>query len=117
LGSVVATLGMGGSKLNAGTIEKLKAADAAAKIRPTEKRIIEEQKKEDSLSILNESLSKVNSAQSVLSSENSYQKRKPALDGDSVKVNVSSGVPVQSMTIDVQKLATNDVYESKGFIT
>jgi flagellar capping protein FliD len=114
---LTATLGLGGSKLNGETIEKLKAADAAAKIRPTEKRIVEEEKKEESLGILNESLSKVNTAQSVLSSEASYQKRKPVLDGDSVAIDVQSGVPVQSMAIDVEQLATNDVYESRGFLT
>jgi flagellar capping protein FliD len=114
---LTATLGLGGSKLNGETIEKLKAADAAAKIRPTEKRIVEEEKKEESLGILNESLSKVNTAQSVLSSEASYQKRKPVLDGDSVAIDVQNGVPVQSMSIDVQQLATNDVYESRGFLT
>jgi len=117
MGSITANLGMGSGKLTGETIEKLKAADRAARVAPTEKRIEKEEKKTESINTLTTSISEVQQTQSQLSSEVSYQKRKPDVQGDSVSVSVDDGVPVQSMTIDVKKLASNDIYESKGFST
>lgn len=117
MAGIAATLGIGSGKLTGDTLEKLKAADRAAQVKPTERRIEEATKKTEQIATLNQSISEVQQSQTQLSNEVSYQKRKPSVTGDSVSVTVDDGVPIQNLSFDVKKLAQNDIYESKGFVT
>ena len=113
----VTNLGIGtkNSGLNDELIKKLKEADEAGQIKPLTTRLEKNELKQKDLAALKTLVSNVNVSGKTLGSEALYLKRNTNNAGKSVTASAANGVSVQSFSIDVQKLAQKDTFQSKNF--
>jgi len=113
----VTNLGLGtkNSGLNDELIKKLKEADEAGQIKPLTSRLEKNDLKQKDLAALKTLVSNVNVSGKTLGGEALYLKRNTNNAGSSVTASAANGVSVQSFSIDVQKLAQKDTFQSKNF--
>ena len=113
----VTNLGLGTKNggLNDELIKKLKDADEAAQIKPLTTRLEKNDLKQKDLAALKTLVSNVNVSGKTLGGEALYLKRNTNNAGTSVTASAANGVSVQSFSIDVQKLAQKDTFQSKNF--
>ena len=113
----VTNLGLGTKNggLNDELIKKLKEADEAGQIKPLTTRLEKNELKQKDLSALKTLVSNVNVSGKTLGGEALYLKRNTNNAGKSVTASAANGVSVQSFSIDVQKLAQKDTFQSKNF--
>ena len=113
----VTNLGIGtkNSGLNDELIKKLKEADEAGQIKPLTTRLEKNELKQKDLAALKTLVSNVNVSGKTLGGEALYLKRNTNNAGSSVTASAANGVSVQSFSIDVQKLAQKDTFQSKNF--
>ena len=113
----VTNLGIGtkNSGLNDELIKKLKEADEAGQIKPLTSRLEKNDLKQKDLAALKTLVSNVNVSGKTLGGEALYLKRNTNNAGSSVTASAANGVSVQSFSIDVQKLAQKDTFQSKNF--
>ena len=113
----VTNLGIGtkNSGLNDELIKKLKEADEAGQIKPLTTRLEKNDLKQKDLAALKTLVSNVNVSGKTLGGEALYLKRNTNNAGKSVTASAANGVSVQSFSIDVQKLAQKDTFQSKNF--
>ena len=113
----VTNLGIGtkNSGLNDELIKKLKEADEAGQIKPLTTRLEKNELKQKDLAALKTLVSNVNVSGKTLGGEALYLKRNTNNAGKSVTASAANGVSVQSFSIDVQKLAQKDTFQSKNF--
>ena len=113
----VTNLGIGtkNSGLNDELIKKLKDADEAGQIKPLTSRLEKNDLKQKDLAALKTLVSNVNVSGKTLGGEALYLKRNTNNAGSSVTASAANGVSVQSFSIDVQKLAQKDTFQSKNF--
>ena len=113
----VTNLGIGtkNSGLNDELIKKLKEADEAGQIKPLTTRLEKNDLKQKDLAALKTLVSNVNVSGKTLGGEALYLKRNTNNSGSSVTASAANGVSVQSFSIDVQKLAQKDTFQSKNF--
>ena len=108
-------LGIGSGVLTYDVIDKLKQADEATMITPYKKRLDDVKDKENELSGLITQISLLKTSITDFEDGAIFQKRKADVNGSSVTAKVNDGVAVQTIKMDVQQLAQNDIYQSKGF--
>ena len=113
----ITNLGIGtkNSGLNDELIKKLKEADEAGQIKPLTSRLEKNDLKQKDLAALKTLVSNVNVSGKTLGGEALYLKRNTNNAGSSVTASAANGVSVQSFSIDVQKLAQKDTFQSKNF--
>jgi len=111
----LSSLGAGSGVLTYDVIDKLKKADESIMIKPFETRLQNVQNKEKSLSELMTQINLFKSSISDFKDGVIFAKRITDVEGDSVTAKASDGVAVQTITMDVEQLAQNDIYQSKGF--
>ena len=113
----VTNLGIGtkNSGLNDELIKKLKEADEAGQIKPLTTRLEKNELKQKDLAALKTLVSNVNVSGKTLGGEALYLKRNTNNAGKSITASAANGVSVQSFSIDVQKLAQKDTFQSKNF--
>jgi len=113
----ITNLGIGtkNSGLNDELIKKLKEADEAGQIKPLTSRLEKNDLKQKDLAALKTLVSNVNVSGKTLGGEALYLKRNTNNAGSSVTASAANGVSVQSFSIDVQKLAKKDTFQSKNF--
>ena len=113
----VTNLGIGtkNSGLNDELIKKLKEADEAGQIKPLTTRLEKNDLKQKDLAALKTLVSNVNVSGKTLGGEALYLKRNTNNAGSSVTASAANGVSMQSFSIDVQKLAQKDTFQSKNF--
>ena len=113
----ITNLGIGtkNSGLNDELIKKLKEADEAGQIKPLTSRLEKNDLKQKDLAALKTLVSNVNVSGKTLGGEALYLKRNTNNAGKSVTASAANGVSVQSFSIDVQKLAQKDTFQSKNF--
>ena len=113
----VTNLGIGtkNSGLNDELIKKLKEADEAGQIKPLTTRLEKNDLKQKDLAAIKTLVSNVNVSGKTLGGEALYLKRNTNNAGSSVTASAANGVSVQSFSIDVQKLAQKDTFQSKNF--
>ena len=113
----VTNLGIGtkNSGLNDELIKKLKDADEAGQIKPLTTRLEKNELKQKDLAALKTLVSNVNVSGKTLGGEALYLKRNTNNAGKSVTASAANGVSVQSFSIDVQKLAQKDTFQSTNF--
>lgn len=110
-------LGVGsGNILSWDTIDKLKEADTKALVKPLETKIQDNLTKQKDLTAITTLLSTFKANVSNLTSDNTYLRRDANATGSgSVSVTANAGVAEQNMSLSVQQLATQDIYQSKTF--
>ena len=112
----LSSLGAGsGGVLSYDVIDKLKNADIATMVKPFKTRLTNVQNQEKELSALTTQINLFKSSIADFKDGEIFQKRLTDVNGSSVSADVSSGVAVQKITMDVTQLAKNDIYQSKGF--
>jgi len=111
----LSSLGLGSGVLKYDVIDKLKNADEKIMIDPLKQKLDLDQKREKALSQFITIASTVKSDVMDLADGTLFAKVNTSVSGSSVEVSANDGVKPQSFDIDVENLAKNDVYESKGF--
>ncbi|RUM55982.1 MAG: flagellar cap protein, partial [Nautilia sp.] len=111
----LSSLGAGSGVLTYDVIDKLKKADEAVMIDPFKKRLETTQKEEKNLTELLTQINLFKSSISDFKDGTIFAKRLADVNGSSVSAQVNPGVAVQTITMDVEQLAKNDIYQSKGF--
>jgi len=113
----VTNLGLGTKNggLNDELIKKLKDADEAGQIKPLTTRLEKNDLKQKDLAAIKTLVSNVNVSGKTLGGEALYLKRNTNNAGSSVTASAANGVSVQSFSIDVQKLAQKDTFQSSHF--
>ena len=111
----LSSLGIGSGVLNYDVIDKLKKADEQMMIDPLKDKIDLVQKREKALSQFITIASTVKTDIMDLADGTLFAKVNTSVNGTSVDVTANDGVKPQSFDIDVEQLAKNDIYESKGY--
>jgi len=111
----LSSLGIGSGVLNYDTIDGLKNADKSAMVKPLEKRLDLLKKKETALSQFITIGSTVKADILDLANGILFSKVSTSVRGSSVEVKAQDGVKLQEFSIDVEELAKNEIFESKGF--
>lgn len=113
----ISVLGLGGSPLNADTIDQLREADKKVMLNPIEKRAEKNTKQKEDLQALVSGLKSVQDAASVFADELNYLKRTASSTGNGGSITAEDGVDAQSGQIYVTQLAQKSIIQSKGFLS
>ncbi len=111
----LSSLGAGSGVLTYDVIDKLKKADTATMVTPFETRKTNVENQQKQLSALTTQINLFKSSIADFKDGEIFQKRLANVSGNSVSADVTSGVSVQKISMDVTQLAQNDIYQSKGF--
>ncbi len=116
MAGTLSTLGLGSQgALSYDIIDKLKAADEAAFIKPIDTKIYSLQNRQSALGSLTSLIGDFKNSVEDLASVNFLDDRKIETSGTSVAIDVQPGSNVDNVTIDVSQIATRDIHHSKGF--
>lgn len=107
----VSSLGMGSGVLTANIIDKLKAADEDAVIKPIEDKLQLNQQKQKAESLLSSLMDTLEASTSSLGDEVFFAKRTADVSG-SANVTVDAGTNIQSFSLQTTTLAKKDVIEA-----
>jgi len=113
--SSLSSLGVGSGVLTYDVIDKLKKADESNMVSPFKRRLEDTKNRENALSSLTTQLSLFKTSIADFKDGEIFQKRTTDISGSSVTANVSSGVAVQNISMNVTQLAQNDIFQSKGY--
>lgn len=108
----VNSLGIGSGVLTSDLIDKLRAADEKAVLKPLEDKIALDVQKEDANTLLNSLMTTLKSSSSALNGDNLYLSRAVTGNTDAVTVTADSGSNVQSFSITDVNKAEADVWNS-----
>jgi flagellar hook-associated protein 2 len=110
------TLGLGSdNRLSMDTIDKLKEVDYNATVTPIENSIQEISDKKTTLDELKTLLNEFNSSVSSLNDENLFLERTGYVSGEGIGVSIDKGVSPQSLSIQVNQLAEENIIQSDAF--
>lgn len=113
--SSLSSLGLGSDgALSYDTIDKLRAVDEKAILNPIDTKITTNTTKQSDLASLTTLANTLKTSTSALSEENNYLQRTTTVSNDAVSVTTKSGTNVDSFTLHVDKLAQQDIYQSKN---
>ena len=112
---ILSSLGIGSGVLNYNLIDKLKQADNKVLISPIDKKLDYLSKQQQALEEFITIGNKIKDDITDLADGIAYAKVNTNINGTSVSVIANDGVKPQSFDINVEQLAKNDIYESKGF--
>lgn len=113
--ATISSLGLGSQVLTQDVIDKLKAAEESARIKPITNDITKYTNKKNDLSLLITAMSSLKSPTMDLADSSTYLKRTATSSSTDVSISASSGVAVQDATMNVTQLAQNHVLQSKGY--
>ena len=111
----LSSLGIGSGVLNYDVIDKLKSADEKIMVKPIENKLELLKKKESALSQFITIGSTVKTDILDIADGTLFAKVNTSTIGNSIDVEANDGVMPQEFSINVNQLAQNDIYESKGF--
>jgi len=111
----LSSLGAGSGVLTYDVIDKLKKADTATMVTPFKTRMTNVENQQKQLSALTTQINLFKSSIADFKDGEIFQKRFAKVSGGSVSADVTPGVAVQKITMDVEQLAQNDIYQSSGF--
>jgi len=112
----LSSLGAGsGGVLSYNVIDKLKNADTATMVKPFETRLENVENKDKALSELTTQINLFKSSISDFKNGSIFDKRLTDVSGSSLSAHANDGVSVQKITMDVEQIAKNDIYQSKGY--
>lgn len=114
--SSLSSLGLGSSgALTYDTIDKLRAVDEKAILNPIDTKLTTNTTKQTDLSSLTTLANTLKSSTTALSAENSYLQRTTTVSNDAISVTTKAGTTVDSFTMHVNTLASQDIYQSTSF--
>ncbi|WP_104695050.1 flagellar filament capping protein FliD [Helicobacter salomonis] len=107
----LSSLGLGSKVLNYDVIDKLKKADENMMVKPIEKKMEANLEKQKALIEIETLISNLRAPTKALSDYSTYTARNSNVTGDALKANVSPGIPIQNIRVDVESLAQGDINE------
>lgn len=114
--STLNSLGLGSDGvLTYDIMDQLREVDEAGHVTPIETKITTNETKTTDLSVLTDLAASLMSSAKTLSEDTTFLTRSISNNGSSANVTVESGAAVQDFSIDVQSLATRDIYQSISF--
>ncbi len=113
--ATISSLGLGSQVLTQDVVDKLKAAEESARIKPITNDITKYTNKKNDLSLLITAMSSLKSPTMDLADSATYLKRTATSSSTDISISASSGVATQDMTMSVSQLAQNHVMQSKGY--
>lgn len=111
----ISSLGLGSGVLTQDVLDKLRAADKAARVTPLETRLSSLQKEQGEFNILDATMTNLSDSINELKSLTLYNARSTSVSGTSVDVTASENSDIQSFTLNVTQLATKQIEESGSF--
>ena len=106
----ISSLGIGSGVLTADVIDQLRAADESAIIKPIDRNIELNTKKQEAFSLLNSLMTTFKASTSALSDDTIFDNKEVNVSGDA-EVSVLPGVNVDSFTLETETLAKKDVHQ------
>lgn len=116
----LSSLGFASGVLKQETIDKMKKAEEAKRVEPYKKKIEENAAKQKDLTEIKTKLLAFQTAVSSLGDATAFAARKVSSsikDNPAASLSADAGVALQSMKVNVTKLAEKDVYQSKALAT
>lgn len=116
----LSSLGFASGVLKQDTIDKMKKAEEAKRVEPYKKKIEENAAKQKDLTEIKTKLLAFQTAVSSLGDATAFAARKVSSsikDNPAASLSADAGVALQSMKVNVTKLAEKDVYQSKALAT
>lgn len=110
----ISSLGIGSGVLTADVIDQLRAADENAIIKPIDRNIELNAKKQEAYSLLSSLMTTFKSSTSALSDDTIFDNKEVSVSGDA-EVSVSPGVNIDSFSLETVSLATKDVTKFGSF--
>lgn len=116
----LSSLGFASGILKQDTIDKMKKAEEAKRVEPYKKKVEENAAKQKDLTEIKTKLLAFQTAVSSLGDATAFAARKVSSsikDNPAASLSADAGVALQSMKVNVTKLAEKDVYQSKALAT
>ncbi|HIO70632.1 MAG TPA: flagellar hook protein, partial [Campylobacterales bacterium] len=114
--SITQTIGLGSdNRLSMDMIEKLRAVDEKAIIDPIDNNITETEDKKKALSEITSLMNDLESSVSSLGGDTLYLERTAYVSSEGINISIDKGVNPQSLSIDVNQLAKEEVRQSNTF--
>lgn len=116
----LSSLGFASGVLKQETIDKMKKAEEAKRVEPYKKKVEENAAKQKDLTEIKTKLLAFQTAVSSLGDATAFAARKVSSsikDNPAASLSADAGVALQSMKVNVTKLAEKDVYQSKALAT
>lgn len=116
----LSSLGFASGVLKQDTIDKMKKAEEAKRVEPYKKKVEENAAKQKDLTEIKTKLLAFQTAVSSLGDATAFAARKVSSsikDNPAASLSADAGVALQSMKVNVTKLAEKDVYQSKALAT
>lgn len=117
MAGALSSLGMGSGVLTFDVIDQLRKADEEKKVKPIQTRKEKGQEQSKSLDELTIVVSEFKTAQNPLSEELTYLQRTTEVTGDQAKIEVEGGVNPQTINLHIDKLAKQDILQTKSYKT
>ncbi|DAB28361.1 MAG: flagellar hook protein [Sulfurimonas sp. RIFOXYD12_FULL_33_39] len=111
----ISSLGVGSSILTQDVLDQLRKADEAQIIQPITLSLANENDKQDSLEVIDASMTNFRDSINELKSATLFDGRSTTVTGTSVEVTASANSDVQDFTINVDHLATKQIEQSGAF--
>jgi len=112
----LSTLGLGSSGvLSNDLLDKLKDADASARIKPIKRNQESLKLQQTGLKSIKDLITELGDLSTKMSDETIYKNTKTDVTGDAVTVKADSGVQAQTIDLEVVSLATKDIQQSDKF--
>lgn len=111
----LSSLGIGSSVLTYDVIESLREADESAILSPIDRRIETNTAKQSDLTLITNYTNMLKDSASALGSDLLYLNRTADTNGTSASIIASNGVTPQTIDLTVDRLASKDIQQSKGY--
>ncbi len=111
----ISSLGVGSGILTQDVLDQLRKVDDAQRITPVTLSLADENDKQDSLKVIDASMTNFRDAINELKGATTFDGRSSTVTGTSVEVSATSNSDIQDFTIDVDHLATKQIEQSGAF--
>ena len=111
----ISSLGVGSGILTQDVLDQLRASDDSQRITPITLNLANENDKQDSLKVIDATMTNFRDSIDALKSASLFDGRKSSVTGSSVEVTASANSDVQDFTINVDHLATKQIEQSGAF--
>jgi flagellar capping protein FliD len=117
MAGALSSLGAGSGVLTFDVIDQLRKADEEKKVKPITTNKEKGQERMKALSELTIAISEFKAAQNPLAEELTYLQRTVDVTGDEAEITVEGGVNPQTINLHIDKLAKQDIIQSKNYAT
>lgn len=111
----ISSLGVGSGILTQSVLDQLRKADEAGQVTPVDFSITFEKDKQTAFGILDATMTNLTDSITAIRTQSLFDERKATVTGTSVSVTASANSDLQTFTLNVTQLATNQIEQSGSF--